>query len=182
MDHTTAYEPVGAIGERTKKLRRRKDWTAAELGKRMTELGVPWDRSIIANLENGRRKSVTVAELLALSIALDVAPVHLLIPPDAGRYRPAPAVEYDAEAVRAWVRGATPLPGTDERVFRSEVPLAELPVTASEGRLTGEGQSVRDRMRAEYKAATGRDLTADQLLNWMLRGERPEGMEDGEGV
>lgn len=38
-------------------------------------------RSVIADLENGRRKYVTTAELIALAFALGTSPVGLLFPP-----------------------------------------------------------------------------------------------------
>ena len=111
---------------RVKQLRRARGWTGAELGKRMEDVGIPWDRAIVANVENGRRRSFTVAELLALAVVFDVAPVHFLIAPDAERYSITPKREYEAGRVRAWVRGEAPLPGTNLRTFRTEVPMEEL--------------------------------------------------------
>ena len=39
-------------------------------------------RSILADLEIGRRENISVAELLAFAVVPDVAPVHLLMPPE----------------------------------------------------------------------------------------------------
>ena len=36
-------------------------------------------RSILADLEIGRRENISVAELLAFAVVPDVAPVHLLV-------------------------------------------------------------------------------------------------------
>ncbi|MCX5270986.1 helix-turn-helix domain-containing protein [Streptomyces virginiae] len=166
MDHTSVHEPVGVIGERTRQLRQRKGWTAAELGDRMSDLGVKWDRSIVANLENGRRKSVSVGELLGLAMALDVAPVHILIPPSGGRYKPAPNAEYDAGAVREWVRGHGALPGTDLRIFRSEAPEEEW----SDSDLPERAQEENDVTRhllAGVQAARRAGLTEEQVLAWI---------------
>ena len=44
------------------------------------ELGMPIPRSVLANLESGRRETVTVAEVLVLAAALDVAPIDLICP------------------------------------------------------------------------------------------------------
>ncbi|MDV9170945.1 helix-turn-helix transcriptional regulator [Streptomyces sp. W16] len=175
MDHTeNAADPVATISARVKELRTRKGWTGADLGRQMTARGIRWDRSIVANLENGRRATVSVSELLALARVFDVAPVHLLVPVQEQPFRVAEDEVYPARRVRAWIRGESPLPGTDERIFRSEVPLDEL------GRLTVEGQSRRDRMRAEYRAATGREIGDDALLNWMTGYETPKELDDGE--
>lgn len=182
MDHTEgAIDPVANISVRVRELRTRKGWTGAELGKRMTALGSRWDRSIVANLENGRRATVSVSELFALARVFDVAPVHLLVPVQERAFRVAEGEVYPAGRVRDWVRGGTPLPGTDERMFRSEVPLDELPQPV-QGRMTAEGRGLRDGMRAEYRSATGKDISDDALLNWMLRGERPKEMGDGESA
>ncbi|RST13462.1 helix-turn-helix transcriptional regulator [Streptomyces sp. WAC05950] len=166
MDHTDGPGPVETISERTKRLRRRKDWTAAELGARMTDLGVAWDRSIVANLENGRRKSVTVGELLALSLALDVAPIHLLIPLEGGRYRPAPQVEYDAGSVRAWIRGERPLPGTDARTYRTEVPEGEFSDPDLPEQALSENE-VSSHLLAGVLAARAAGLGEDQVVEWI---------------
>lgn len=101
--------------------------TGAGLAERMTEIGVPWDRSIVANLENGRRKTVSVVELLALARVLDVAPVHLLVPTedDDAPYRMVPSSVVSAGRARAWIVGLFHLPSTDERLYYSEVPRYE---------------------------------------------------------
>lgn len=58
--------------------RREVPLTGAQLAERMTELGYPYTRATVANLENGRKNSVDVAELLALASCLDVPPAALL--------------------------------------------------------------------------------------------------------
>ncbi|MFD4551674.1 helix-turn-helix domain-containing protein [Streptomyces sp. NPDC058466] len=180
MDHIeSAADPVATISKRVKQLRTRKGWTGADLGQQMTARGIRWDRSIVANLENGRRATVSVNELLALARVFDVAPVHLLVPVHEQQFRVAKDEVYPTSRVRAWVRGESPLPGTDERMFRSEVPLDELQAPV-QGRLTVEGRSVRDHMRAEYRAATGKEISDDALLNWMTGHETPKEMVDGE--
>ncbi|WP_037870323.1 helix-turn-helix transcriptional regulator [Streptomyces sp. SPB074] len=114
-----------AIAQRVREARRRKDYTAQQLADQLRALGVAWDRATVTKLETGRRQGVSVVEWLALARALDVAPVHLLVPPSEIRYKPVPAAEYDADAVRAWVRGLAPLPGTNERIFYTETPADE---------------------------------------------------------
>ncbi len=54
--------------------------SAAGLADRTAALGHPVSRSVIADLEIGRKKSLDVAELLVLAQALQVAPVQLVYP------------------------------------------------------------------------------------------------------
>lgn len=89
----------------------------------MTSAGVKWERSVVANLESGRRQSVSVDELLALAYVLDVAPVHLLVPlSDNVWFHFTPETATPAGLVREWVRGRHPLRSTNARLFFSEVP------------------------------------------------------------
>jgi len=50
------------------------------LADRTQELGYGISRTTISELENGKRKYVTVAELVVLAAALDTAPILLLYP------------------------------------------------------------------------------------------------------
>jgi hypothetical protein len=43
-------------------------------------LGMEIPRSVLANLESGRRETVSVAEVLVLAAALDVSPLELIFP------------------------------------------------------------------------------------------------------
>jgi transcriptional regulator with XRE-family HTH domain len=173
-----AVGPVQAVAGRVSELRKRKDMTAAEVGRRMTDQGLKWDRFTVANLESGKRQSITITEWLALARVLDVSPLHLLVPLEEVEFSVTPTEAVPASRARAWLRGTEALPGTDQRIFRSEIPLDELP-EPTPGRLTVEGRTVQDRMRAEYRAATGKDITDDALLDWLFRGERPAELGDG---
>jgi transcriptional regulator with XRE-family HTH domain len=124
----TQAGPTQEVARRVKELRGKRGLSAAALAKRMTELGVKWDRSIVANLEGGRRQTVSVAELLALALALNVAPVHLLVPIDGPDepYWVTPGLTYRRDGVRAWIRGVTSIDqDADWREFFAEVPKDE---------------------------------------------------------
>ncbi|MFE7803983.1 helix-turn-helix domain-containing protein [Streptomyces sp. NPDC057430] len=54
--------------------------SAQQLSERCAALGMPIQRSVLANLESGRRTSVTVPEVLILAAALDTPPGLLLFP------------------------------------------------------------------------------------------------------
>ncbi|MFR9779042.1 helix-turn-helix domain-containing protein [Micromonospora sp. MS34] len=123
-----SLEPTRAIAQRVKKLRGRLGLTAAQLAERMNAVGFRWDRFTVQNLENGRRRNVTVEEFLALAYVLSVAPVHLLVPIDAEQtdlYAATPEGQgsrMQTTFARSWVRGHGAATGQDRRVYFSEVP------------------------------------------------------------
>lgn len=59
---------------------RGRDRTAQWVADRTAELGYPLTRAQISDLESGRRRYVTTAELIVLARALDTAPIALLYP------------------------------------------------------------------------------------------------------
>jgi transcriptional regulator with XRE-family HTH domain len=119
-------EVTAHIARRVKELRKRQGITAQRLGDLLQEQGLRWDRFTVANLESGKRQSVTLTEWLALARVLDVSPLHLLVPLGEVEFDILPEETVTASGARAWLRGTDPLPGTDERIFRTEVPLSEL--------------------------------------------------------
>lgn len=125
----TPMAPHRVIAERVKALRRKRGWSAANLAEELVRVGIQWDRSIVANFENGRRATISVEEMLALACVLSVSPVHLMLPPldaaesDSAQYRVAPAVTSSVSYARAWVRGLAPL--GDPRHYFAEVPEGE---------------------------------------------------------
>lgn len=54
--------------------------SAQRLAERCEALGLPVKRSTIANLESGRRDTLTLTELVVLARALDVPPILLIYP------------------------------------------------------------------------------------------------------
>lgn len=63
-------------------------------------------RSAISELESGKRRSISVAELLVLAAALDQPPALLLFPPyPDGHVRPVPGAEVTAYDAVEWVGG-----------------------------------------------------------------------------
>jgi transcriptional regulator with XRE-family HTH domain len=62
-----------------RRLRRQREWSGEELADRCTEAGLrEFSRSVIANAETGRRRFVTVEELLVLAAVLEVSVENLL--------------------------------------------------------------------------------------------------------
>jgi hypothetical protein len=73
-----ADEQASRIASEVRRLRGSN--SAQWLSDRTAALGHTVTRSVIADLENGRRKYVTTAELIVLALALDTAPITLLYP------------------------------------------------------------------------------------------------------
>lgn len=108
------------------------------------------NRSVIANIESGRRKYVTVDEVFTLAYVLDVAPIHLMVPTDVDetfdveRYQPAPERFLPIPAAREWTRGGYCPPGVDPRVYYAEVPRDEWrPPQPSGEEITEHGERIQ---------------------------------------
>ncbi len=126
MKHTRVpIGPVETVRRRVKELRGRSGMTAADLAEQLSSRGVPWNRSIVANFEGGRRNTVSVVELLALGDVFNVAPVHLLVPVDAAAdadYQVTPNSTATVEEVRRWICGEMPLGDGDVTQYHRETP------------------------------------------------------------
>lgn len=82
QDSGSAWEDrlVERMAAEIRRLRTSQKMSAQALADRVTELGLPLSRSTIADIENGRRKYITVAELLGIANALNAAPTMLVFP------------------------------------------------------------------------------------------------------
>lgn len=98
------------------RLRKAAGLTAQHLGDRTEQLGLKMTRQAISDLENGRRRYVTTAELAILAAALNTSPVGLVYP---GPYQTAvellPGLELDNFSAAQWFSGIDhwPLPIED---------------------------------------------------------------------
>lgn len=127
--------PSDVVGQRIKELRKKRGWSLADLARVCAEKAGAdqLTENVIENIEHGRRgkdrrrrRMVTVDELLIFADALDVAPVHLLVPIEDDEYQVTPKLVEGTGAVREWIRGRYFLDGwTDPRIFVSEVPERE---------------------------------------------------------
>jgi len=79
--------------------------SAERLSARCKELGLNINRSVLANLENGRRPTISVAELLILAKALEVPPVELITPVDHADIEILPDVHMDPWDALLWIGG-----------------------------------------------------------------------------
>jgi transcriptional regulator with XRE-family HTH domain len=68
------------VGREVFRHRHRRKLSASQLADRTAELGMPVSRSVLADLEAGKRDAVAVAEVLVLAASLGVAPTELICP------------------------------------------------------------------------------------------------------
>lgn len=74
------HELVSRIAAEIRKCRNDAKLSAAKLSDRTDEAGMRITRSVIADLENGRKKTLDISELIVLARALNVAPLELIYP------------------------------------------------------------------------------------------------------
>jgi transcriptional regulator with XRE-family HTH domain len=129
-------------------------------GKSQQELAdaLGWTQSIVARIESGGR-TISVSELLQISWALDVAPVHLL----AASFRPQEVPVYETVRLapsdaRAWIRGETPIPGGNARSYYENV--------------SDEEWDERMEIWASVKGLTSRREAIENLLGHVEAAER----------
>jgi transcriptional regulator with XRE-family HTH domain len=99
------------IAAEVRRHRKRRGLSAQGLADACADLGYPIARQVLANLENGRREAVTVAELLVLGRTLGVPPLLLAFPVGAQEEADAtPEEKRDTLAVVRWASGEAPFP------------------------------------------------------------------------
>lgn len=119
--------PSEVFVEQMRIQRARKGWTQKQLAARLAKLGFVVHQSTIGKWEAGERR-ISLDEALAISVALDVDPAHMV----AGSYsdlafsRPSIALSsqtppVSARQMRMWLRGQQPVWGQDERRYYTEV-------------------------------------------------------------
>lgn len=117
--NTWEAREAARIGAAVKTLRAKR--TAQWLADRTTEIGMKMTRQTITDLENGRRRYVTTAELAVLAAALDTAPIALLYPgPYDRQVEVLPGITWPTEIDAAqWFCGLRP--GFSEAVGAEQV-------------------------------------------------------------
>lgn len=87
--------------------------SAQQLADACAELGFPIQRSVLANLENGRRTNLSLPELFVLARALEVPPLLLVLPLGHDHtVEVLPGVNVSTVDALRWLTGERPLPGT----------------------------------------------------------------------
>lgn len=79
---TVAAAPItSVIAAQVRRLRKEARLSGPALAARLEKLGLNWNRTTVAKFETGARNSISVQELLALALALDVPLIMLLADP-----------------------------------------------------------------------------------------------------
>ncbi|MEU2251166.1 helix-turn-helix transcriptional regulator [Streptomyces sp. NPDC019224] len=128
MEQNKVWSPTATVAERVREAREQRRLTAQQLADRLAAQGIAWQRSTVAKLENGNRENVSLTEWLALAAALNVAPVHLLVPIDVAddaAYQVTPETTVPVVVAREWIRGSRQLPGERRREFTAQAPEGE---------------------------------------------------------
>lgn len=158
--------PSDVLRRQLPELRKRLgDLSAQGLADRITAAGGDMHRAVLSKIETGNR-TVTLDDVVLLAAVLDVSPLHLFVPlDDDAEVEVTPTLTVSADQARRWIRGQEPLPGMDERTFRTEVPLGEWEEaqkpSADEQRAMNTLDNARHRLRvAERKLALVADSPA----------------------
>jgi transcriptional regulator with XRE-family HTH domain len=89
--------------------------SAQQLANACAKLGVDLPRSTLADLENGRRTSLSVAELLAIARVLDLPPLLLVFPVGVEKETEVlPGAFRPTFRAAQWFGGEYPFPGADD--------------------------------------------------------------------
>lgn len=107
-----AEEQASRIAGEVRRLRKEQGLSAQSLADLTAERGYTVTRAVIADLENGRRKYVTTAELVVLAQALNTAPIALMYP---GPYEE--SVEYRPGVRRAAIFAVQWFSGLRSRAY-----------------------------------------------------------------
>jgi transcriptional regulator with XRE-family HTH domain len=96
---------VKLIAGEVRHWRDKRGLSTQKLANRCAEIGLPIQRSVLANLESGRRNTLSVAELLVLAEALQVAPALLIAPVRTDAVEILPGREVDPWEAVLWIGG-----------------------------------------------------------------------------
>ena len=123
--------PSQLFAEQMRIQRARKGWSQKQLAARLSKLGFAVHQTTIGRWEAGTRR-ISLDEALAISVALDVGPAHMLSGSysDGGSSPPRIALspktpQASPRQVRMWIRGELALWGQDEKRYYTEVAADE---------------------------------------------------------
>ena len=126
-DQKNSVGPVGrALAENIARIRKAQRLTYIALAERLAQNGRPIAVLGLRRIEKNERR-VDVDDLLALSVALDVSPLVLLLPKEPGEYLVTPNIRTSMAQVYLWMVGQRRSPhGRSELMAAEEEQLARL--------------------------------------------------------
>lgn len=166
---------ANAIGQRVARYRKQRELTVQQMSDALAELGVILKRPVLSNLENGYRRTVTVAEVLAIARVLGVPPLLLVAPVGTDeKIEILPGVKIDTWSAARWFTGEAPFPGDSVLAQRSN--LDALALYRHHERLVDEwhSQVVRSGSATTIpddavSAALGADIARRQSIEQSIR-------------
>jgi transcriptional regulator with XRE-family HTH domain len=147
--------------------RKMRGWSAQKLSDECAVYGLDMPRSTLADLENGRRASLGVAELVIIAKALDVPPLQLLFPVGyAAESELLPGEERGAFRSAMWFSGEGPFPGIGDDAYLVEITSDWIDANggplslyrAYDRALDSEMNALRRARQMDERAATGDEL------------------------
>ncbi|MGW0782468.1 helix-turn-helix domain-containing protein [Streptomyces sp. NPDC002913] len=146
-----------SIAAEVRRHRQAQGLSAQQLSERCAKLGMPIQRSVLANLESGRRSTVNVAELLVLAAALQVAPAQLLFPVGhREKIEVLPGVEESPYEAVQWLRGSKWLGRYGKFIAAMSSPITAYDWHAKSVDHMYAAMARRDRYRRQYLEALER--------------------------
>jgi transcriptional regulator with XRE-family HTH domain len=160
-----------SIAAEVQRRRKARGWSAQRLSDECAKAGMEVARSLITDLELGRRAHISIAEWLVLARALDVAPLLLVFPVGTeAEVEVLPGEVRPTFGGAQWAAGEAPFPGPDDADYLAEIAADWLYATGSPLEIyraharavTEETRAVRraSGMQARAQAATGAESEA----------------------
>lgn len=164
------------LGDNVRRLRKDRRLSLAEVSARMNELGVPLSLNGLSKVELGNR-DLALDELAALSAALQVAPVVLVLPLGPERtVELFPGANVDTWAAVKWFTGEARLPAGVDASWdaESQVQASAASWYRQHDALVDEWTNLSLRLAKEHQAAASiPDGRGDIALAYARSDERP---------
>jgi transcriptional regulator with XRE-family HTH domain len=117
---------TAVVAREVRRHRDRRRLSAQQLADRTADFGMPVPRNVLANLESGRRDTISVAEVLVLAAVLGVSPMELICPVGYDtEIEILPGRKMDPQQASRWVDGELTLDATGQAADLRSPSLAE---------------------------------------------------------
>lgn len=102
-------------GRQVARFRTERKLTAQQLSDELKDrLGFEMKRTVIGNLESGYRRTISLAEILALAYVLSVPPLVLIVPLDEEVFEVVPGARFEPWYGASWITGEGVPPLVDQ--------------------------------------------------------------------